>query len=202
MKHLSEGHSDGLWDAWERLGLRVVFQEDAVALENHIWPTINHQRALKWLKAHCVSKLPTISRHLVATWWKEKLISTRVNSGKVFHPHDSVGEVTRHPCWACLWVQTGGSKAARCAVKCSLFTWQHVEAWLSGTERAERSSSTNTSQFDSLLSSSLLSTLLFLLSPYLLGSSQAAPSSRCHWGHWRRSGRQLQRSPSGRCLQR
>lgn len=64
---LSEGHSDCLWDTRERLGLRVVFQEDAVALENHIWLTVDHQRALKQVKAHRVAKLPAIGRHLVAT---------------------------------------------------------------------------------------------------------------------------------------
>lgn len=66
--HLSEGHSDSLWDTWERLGLRKVFQEDAVSLENHIWLTVNHQRALIRFKAYCVEKLPAIGRHLVATW--------------------------------------------------------------------------------------------------------------------------------------
>lgn len=40
--HLSEGHSDGLWASWGRLGLRVVFQEDAVALEDHIWLTVDN----------------------------------------------------------------------------------------------------------------------------------------------------------------
>lgn len=66
--HLSEGHSDSLWGTWESLGLRVVLQEDAIALENHIWLTVNHQRALERFKAHCVAKLPAIGRHLVATW--------------------------------------------------------------------------------------------------------------------------------------
>lgn len=40
---LSEGHGDSLWDTWESLSLRVVLQEDAVSLENHIWLTVNHQ---------------------------------------------------------------------------------------------------------------------------------------------------------------
>ena len=62
--HLSEGHGDGLWDARERLTLRVVFQEDAIALENHIWLTIDHQRALMGFKAHCVLKLASIGCHL------------------------------------------------------------------------------------------------------------------------------------------
>lgn len=65
--HLSEGHGDGLWDARQRLGLRVVFQEDAVALENHIWLTVDHERALKRFKAHCVAELAAVGRHLVAT---------------------------------------------------------------------------------------------------------------------------------------
>lgn len=66
--NLSEGHGDCLWDSWERLGLRVVLQEDAIALEDHIWLTVNHQRALERLKAHRVAKLAAIRRHLVATW--------------------------------------------------------------------------------------------------------------------------------------
>lgn len=41
--HLSEGHCDGLWDTLQRLGLRKVFQGDAIALENHIWLAVDHQ---------------------------------------------------------------------------------------------------------------------------------------------------------------
>lgn len=74
--HLSEGHRGGLWHTWQRLGLREVFQEDAIALENHVWLAVDHQRALKGFIAHCVAKLPAIGRHLVATWREEKLIST------------------------------------------------------------------------------------------------------------------------------
>lgn len=66
--HLSEGHGDGVWDTRGRLGLRVVLQEDAVALENHVWLAVNHQRALKRFKAHRVEKLAPVGRHLVATW--------------------------------------------------------------------------------------------------------------------------------------
>lgn len=65
--HLSEGHGDGLWDAWERLRLGVVLQEDAVALENHVRLPVDHQRALIRLEAHRVEELAAIRRHLVAT---------------------------------------------------------------------------------------------------------------------------------------
>lgn len=121
----------------------------------------------------------------------------RVNSGKVFHPIWYCGGSHKTP------MLTVSSKEAPCVDKCSLFTWQHAEAWLSGTERAERSSSTNTSAcIFPLLPFSLLYTLFFSLSPYLPWSPQAGPSSRRRWGHWWRSGTQLQTSPSGRCLQR
>lgn len=65
--HLSEGHGDGLWDTRQRLGLRVVFQEDAVALENHVWLTVNRKRALERFKAYCVAELAAVGRHLMAT---------------------------------------------------------------------------------------------------------------------------------------
>lgn len=87
--HLSEGHGDGLWDTRQRLGLRVVLQEDAVALENHVWLTVNRERALERFIAHCVAELAAVGRHLVAT---ERLISTKGNSGKVFHPCDTRGK--------------------------------------------------------------------------------------------------------------
>lgn len=83
--NLSESHSDCLWDARQGLGLGVVLQEDAIALENHVWLTADYQQALKLLEAHGVAELTTVGRHLVATWPKGKLISAKVNSGKVFH---------------------------------------------------------------------------------------------------------------------
>lgn len=46
--HLSEGHSDGLWDMWDRFAPREVFQEDPISLQNHIWLAVNHQRTLRW----------------------------------------------------------------------------------------------------------------------------------------------------------
>lgn len=70
--YLSEGHADGLWETRQGLGLRVVLQENAVALKNHIGLTVNHQRALKGFKAHGVAKLPAVCSHLVATWGKGK----------------------------------------------------------------------------------------------------------------------------------
>lgn len=62
--NLSESHDDGLWEAWEGLGLRVVLQEDAVALENHVRLAVDDQRALVRLEAHRVAQLPTVGRHL------------------------------------------------------------------------------------------------------------------------------------------
>lgn len=83
--NLSESHSDCLWDTRQGLGLGVVLQEDAIALENHIWLAADYQQALELLEAHRVAQLTTVGRHLVTTWPKGKLISAKVNSGKAFH---------------------------------------------------------------------------------------------------------------------
>lgn len=83
--NLSESHGDCLWDPRQGLGLGVVLQEDAIALENHIWLTADYRQALELLEAHGVAELTTVGRHLVATRPKGKLISAKVNSGKVFH---------------------------------------------------------------------------------------------------------------------
>lgn len=88
---LSEGHGDSLLAAWEGLGLRVVFQEDAAALENHIRLPVDHLRALGRFVAHRVAKLPTVGRHLAATGRKAEAHFQRSNGGKVFHPYDTVG---------------------------------------------------------------------------------------------------------------
>ena len=105
-----------------------MLQEDAVALENHIWRAVDHQRALGRLKAYGVAKLPAIGRHLAETRREEKLVSAQVDSGKVFHPYDTVGGKSQD---AHVGPDGGfkskGSKEARCVDKCSLFT-QHVEA--------------------------------------------------------------------------
>lgn len=61
---LSESHHDGLWESWEGLGLGVVLQEDAAALENHVRLAVNDQRALVGLEAHSVAELPAVGRHL------------------------------------------------------------------------------------------------------------------------------------------
>ena len=65
--HLSKGHGEGLRDAREGPGLGVVLQEDAVALDDHIWLTVDPQRALERRKAHRVAELPAVGRHLEAT---------------------------------------------------------------------------------------------------------------------------------------
>lgn len=65
--HLSEGDSDGGRCAGEGLRLGEVFQEDAVALENHIRLSVNHQGALPGLIAHSVAQLSAIGCHLATT---------------------------------------------------------------------------------------------------------------------------------------
>lgn len=66
--YLSKCDSDRLSDTWEGPGLGVVLQQDAVALENHIWLPVDHQRALERRELHRVAKLAAIGRHLVDTW--------------------------------------------------------------------------------------------------------------------------------------
>ncbi|TNN39017.1 hypothetical protein EYF80_050809 [Liparis tanakae] len=56
--------STSLWDPWKRLGLGVVLQEDAVALEDHVRLAVDHQGALERLKAHRVAELAAVGRHL------------------------------------------------------------------------------------------------------------------------------------------
>lgn len=41
-----------------------MFQEDAVALENHVGLAVDDQRALVGLESHGVAELPAVSRHL------------------------------------------------------------------------------------------------------------------------------------------
>lgn len=53
-----------MWESWEGLGPGVVFQEDAVALENHVRLAVNNQRALVRLEPHRVAELPAVGRHL------------------------------------------------------------------------------------------------------------------------------------------
>lgn len=134
--YLSKGHSEGLWDTREGLGLGVVLQENAIALKNHIWLTVNHQRALKRFKAHCVGKLSTVGRHLVATWWKRKLNSSKRNSGKIIDPYDTAGEVSYETPMLGLILNsnqrfTGGWLCP------GFLTSQHVEARLNGNKCRE-----------------------------------------------------------------
>lgn len=98
--HLSEGHAEGLWGVSRRSGLRVVLQQNAVSLKNHIWLAADLQGSLGRGEAHGVLELPAISRHLRAAQWKEKLVST-VNSGKLFPSGDAVSVcVCVGPCYS------------------------------------------------------------------------------------------------------
>lgn len=105
------------------------------------------------------------------------------NSGKAFHPCDTVGS---HKMFG-LTVNPKVQRRLSEWMSAAFSLGQHVEAWLSGTQRAEKC---NSAQL-------LFALHLFVfLSPYLLWSSQAAPSSRHHLENLRRSGRPVQRSPS------
>lgn len=68
-------------EAWEGLGLGVVLQEDAVALENHVRLAVDDQRALVRLEAHRVAELPAVGRHLGGSEQKR----TIGNSGEQGH---------------------------------------------------------------------------------------------------------------------
>lgn len=73
--HLSEGHADAPGDMRDGPALRVVLQEDAVSLENHIWLPLHH---LGWggrREAHGVLEFPAIGCHLGTVGWKDKLMS-------------------------------------------------------------------------------------------------------------------------------
>lgn len=63
---LSEHNSLSVWNSWDEIRLRVVLQEDVVALENNVRLSGNEQRAMRWFVAYSVAELPAIGSHLVA----------------------------------------------------------------------------------------------------------------------------------------
>lgn len=62
-------------ESWEGLGLGVVLQEDAVALEDHVRLAVYDQGTLVGLEAHGVAELPAVGRHLGGNQRRSRAVS-------------------------------------------------------------------------------------------------------------------------------